>query len=298
MSNNINTNQDDNIEVKLEKLLEIIKDIEDNGMEGDHVARQLVLTAISKSDNEDLYKKLEDLLLEDNSSEVTQTVCAGLIMSKGKGEPLIKFVNKYFPDEAIISEQFEDKESLLLVTDGLVESIIKSEDIDFKTKCFNSLVKLYKGSCTPKSTALMADKLLQRFMNVLPAKDSFIDEKLLTLIQDKEAELNSRIIAIDILGRSNPIGFFNDIENFIEQLDTYSNNSYEQVFFLDVITKFINNLIVSGIVVNHYNAIAKIKLIDFKILTEQANAVYNEDITALTTRIQNRISKIDLKNNN
>ena len=88
----IEKNIEQDAKIKFEKLLEVANDIETHGQSGgDQFLRQTVLTAVVKSDNELLYKNLEEALFDENYSEMFKTIISGLFLQKGKGEVLAKY---------------------------------------------------------------------------------------------------------------------------------------------------------------------------------------------------------------
>lgn len=243
-------NLEEDAAVKFNSLCDIAKDIEINGQSGDQFPRQAVLSAVVSSDNEILYKKLEEALFDETQIEMMKTIVAGLFLTKGKSLALSEYANQVLGESLIIDSKLENKESLLLVADALVEAT-KTDDDELKTKCANSLFRLYRASCNQESTAIIADQLLQRFMNILPGKSEIIDSTLEKLVTDVNTDINSRLVAIDILTRSRPLEFFPVLQKLISNIKEYSNDITEITYLIDVITKSIYVIVVSDLNVNY-----------------------------------------------
>ncbi|EKE04035.1 MAG: hypothetical protein ACD_20C00118G0025 [uncultured bacterium] len=243
-------NLEEDAAVKFTNLCEIAKDIEINGQSGDQFPRQAVLSAVVSSDNEILYKRLEEALFDENQTEMMKTIVAGLFLTKGKSLALSEYTNQVLGESQVIGSNLENKESLLLVADALTEAT-KTDDEEIKNKCVNSLFKLYRASCNQDSTALIADQLLQRFMNILPGKSEIIDNTLESLVTDVNTDINSRLVAIDILTRSRPLEVFDTLQKLISDISKYSNNVAETAYLVDVITKSFYAIAVSELNVNY-----------------------------------------------
>lgn len=291
-----NLNPSEDAELKFSKLCEIVQDIEVNGHGGDQFPRQVVLNAVVNSQNQLLWDKLEKSLFEEDKSELMKTVLVGLLMQKGNISPLCKYTDNILKNVSVLDESFEGKESLLLLADSLIKGVL-SDDKLLKKNSLNSLFKLYKVSCHPESKIMIADQLLQRLINILPNQSKAIDSELLKLIKDVEAEINTRIISIDILSRSKPKEFFTDIESIINNLQEYSKNSIEKMYLLDVSTKFVYNLAISNLGMC-FSSLSKV-LCKFNLenIANDAKAEYgsegSEHFDVMSKRIAKRIAHLN-----
>ncbi len=278
-------------QIKIEKLRELAKDIEKNNTRVDLTSRQLILTAVIKSENEILWRQLETILIKDNPPEIFKTVIIGLLTQKEKYEAITQYAGIILQDVEYIDEKFKNQESLFLLLDALVKAL-KNSTLKDKDKYLLPLMKLYIASCSSKCTDIIADKLLQRCINTLPCDCKWINEKLIELIKNKDNEINPRVIAIDILGRSKPIEFFPVIQKIVDNIKEYTNNNLEELYFWDVITKFLNGIVNAGFAINVYPLIGKLKNINnCEIFT---NNIFEDKNTyeTITRRIEYRIQNI------
>ena len=277
-------------DIKFEKLCEIVVDIETKGVDGDHTARQIVLTSVVKSENNILWDKISNSLLDATSSEMQRTVAAGLLMTKGIIDPLAQHLENELADTEVLGAEFEAKESLHLVLDGLVGAIKNNHPN--KESYAESLFKLYHAACNSKSTAVIADQLLQRFINLLPAKSPLIDRKLLDLVGTADAEINSRLVSIDILGRFRPIEFYPTAEGLISNLSKYCQTNMDKLYFLDVLTKFFNNVAVSGLAVPYSSLMQILGELDVQDIAAGVVDMDTQVVDILSKRIVARIHHI------
>ncbi|OGI24824.1 MAG: hypothetical protein A2287_01985 [Candidatus Melainabacteria bacterium RIFOXYA12_FULL_32_12] len=289
-------NQEEDAILKFNKLCEIAKDIDTNGQSGDQFPRQAVLSAVVASNNEILYQKLEEALFDESQPEIMKTIIAGLFLTKGKSLPLSRYADYILEESLIIDNQLENKESLLLVADALVEAT-KSDDQAIRDKCTNSLLKLYKASCNQESTTLIADHLLQRFMNILPCKSEIIDNSLKALIMDPEIDINSRLVSIDILTRSKPVEFFSTLQELVQNIKNYSNSATETAYLIDVITKSFYTIAISDLDVDYSSIIKELNNVQLDQIFEnskiQSPNIDPEHFNVIAKRIKRRISHIN-----
>lgn len=232
--------------IKFTKLCEIVEDIEQNGQNGDKFAQQTVFMAVVASDNQYLWEKIENSLFEIDKTELMRTVAVGLLMQKDKIEPLCQYAELTLFGVKTLNAEFEEKESLLLIADALAKAV-NSDNETLKQKSIKPLIDLYKASCHAQSTAIVADKLLQRFISLLAVKNELIDEKLFELIKDIDMEINSRIVAIEILSRSQPAKLVTISKEIVQDLSTFASTPTEKVYFLDIITKFTYSAAISKV---------------------------------------------------
>lgn len=295
---NIDKQQD--AEVKFEKLLEVAKDIEEKGQnDGDLFLRQTVLSAVVKSENDLLFEKLENALFDETYSDMFKTIVAGLFLNKGNEQPLSKYVDFVINEDLILDESFEKKEALILAADGLVE-YFKRDDKNNDENVLNSLFKLFTASCNAKSSAIIADILLQRFIGLLPNKSKIIDDKLKEIILNKDYEFNTRLISVDILGRSKPFDFFNAIEDLMINLADFTNSNTDQLYFLDVVTKILKSIIKRGLSVDYLKSLKWLDIGDIDEIMSRAKQeaeVWEIKDTAhldvISKRIKERITEIN-----
>lgn len=284
-SKNIDFNQD--ADIKIEKLKEVVDDILDNGtMGGDQTSRQLVITAITKSENETLFKKLEGLLFDKKEKELLKTMVAGFFLQKERYSPLIEYTNKLIPQSLVLTEEFEDKESLILVLDALVKAT-DSKNEEVREDALGALISLYKASCSQNSTALIADQLLQRFINILPMKNSLIDNKLIDLVNDTETDINSRLVAIDILSKTRSEETYQLIEKIIFEIESYTSSDEDRLYMLDVTTKALVNYSSSFYSERLRNILKELNSIDFIVKGK------NDSVEVICRRIKSRLKNLN-----
>ena len=269
-------------EIKIEKLKFIVDDILEHGVNGgDQTARQIVMTAITKTDNEIFHKKLEQILFEKEEQELMKTIICGLFLQKQRHLPIIEYANSIVQKDTVFNEEFDEKESLLLVLDTLVNA---TKNKDEEEMALDALINLFNASCSENSTALIADQLLQRFLSVLPNRDHKINQKLLELVQEENTPLNSKLIAIDILGRSKADGFYPVLEKIILNMEKHTQNDEEKLYLMDVSTKILKLYVGSEYQLNIKKLLKELNTIQFVVSNDDQ---YTESILRRTqTRLK------------
>ena len=279
----------DNLEdaqIKFQRLCEIANDIEKNGVAGsDAIAHQLVFSGILNSKNEFLNDIIEEALFDENHSELLKTMLAGILGNKNRTEALIKLVHEIFSEDLIFDKEKSEKDSLLLASDGIINALAaKTYD---KIACIKALYKIYIAACLEKNDFPLADKLLQFFINTLPAKSDDIDEMLLNIVKDCEMEVNPKLVAIEILTRSKGGDIFESLEDIISNIKNYAKDQKETLYLLDVITKAINAMMAQGVGVQYESVIGILNNLEF---IPNSN---NPELFAIINRIESRIESIN-----
>ncbi len=279
----------DNLEdaqIKFQRLCEIANEIETKGVENsDSIAHQIVLSAILKSDNEFLNDIIEQALFDENHSELLKTMLTGILGNKKRAKPLIKLIHEIFPDDLIFDEEKAQKDSLLLACDGIISAL--SNETHDKISCISALYKIYIASCLEKNDFPLADKLLQYFINTLPAKSEEIDKMLFEVVKDCEMEINPKLVAIEILTRSKGGDIFEYLEDIILNIKNYAKDQKETLYLLDVITKAVSAMITQGVGVEYEKVIGILNNLEF------IPGSNNPELFAIINRIESRIENIN-----
>ena len=227
-------------QVKFHKLCEMANELNQGIVEdGDHTARQFILTAVLKSDNKFLYEILEDALFDDNYQDTLKTIISGIFLNKKNYYVLARYIDKTIKDDYLMDESFDSKEGLILATEGVVEAL-KNEDITYRQYYIDVLKKSYISACKQDNDFKLADRLLQRFINILPKKSSHIDNMLKDIIKDNSLELNPKLVAVEVLSRSLGPEFFGHISDIVYNIDDYTSSNMDKLYMLDVTTKALN----------------------------------------------------------
>lgn len=282
-----NLQQDSNI--KIEKLIEVSKEIEANGQSADASKVNIVLTAILHSENNILFDNLNEMILSNETSEMIKTLIAGIFMQKAKYIEIANYVNGALNKELILDETYETQEALLLASDSLVNAV-KSDNEEIKEGCFSALLNLFIASCNSKSTAMFADTLLNRLINILPSSNDYLNNKLEEVVKNKELEINTRLVTIDILGRSKSSELFGFLESIILNLDEYTNNYLEKLYFLDVATKVVANIAATGFTFDYSKILKEISEPKLVFIAESIES--DEDFNPIIDRIVQRSQKL------
>lgn len=279
----------DNLEdaqIKFQRLCEMANDIETKGQEGsDHVAHQIILSAVLKSDNEFLHDIIEGALFDENHSELLKTILTGILGNKKKTTAIVKLIHETFPEDLFFDEEKAKKDSLVLASDAVISAI--AEEAHNKIDCLEALYKLYIASCLEKNDFPLADKLLQQFINTLPGKADEIDSMLLDVVKDKNMEINPKLVAIEILTRSKGGDVFESLEDIMLNIENYAKDQKETLYLLDVITKAINAMMTQGVGVRYDEIIDVLNNLEF-LPGKDSHA-----LLAIINRIESRIKDIN-----
>lgn len=273
-------------QIKFQRLCEIASDIEKEGTTGgDQTKRQLVISAITKSDNEFLYEIIEQALFDENHPEILKTLLAGLLANKKISKPLIKLINESICDKCLISKDSSQKESLILASDSVICAI--RDEVEHKDECLEALEKAYIASCLEANDYPVADRLLQLFINTMPGKADEIDNMLISIIKNKAIEVNPKLVAIEILTRSKGGDIFEVLKDIIVNIKDYATNQKETLFLLDVTTKAISAMLKHGVSFSFGEALDILNSINFIETTD------DEYLMGIVNRIKDRIEDIN-----
>lgn len=269
--------------IKFEKMLEMAADIDKNGTtSGDTQMHQLVIAGVLASKNEYLNELMESAMQEDFHPEILHTIIMGIFLAQNNYTGALNYVNKVLSDKDFIDESLESKEALLLAADCLVNALNEG-NLD----CKATFIKLFDAACRENSTALLADKLLQRFLTILPESSSHVNDTLIEMIDKNEFELNSRLVAIDILARAKAKGFPEVLESLIYDIENQSYKNSEKMYMLDVMTKSLNLLASGGVKFNYPKVLSFLNSLDFSAKDE------DELSQIIIKRVQKRLKNIN-----
>ncbi len=219
----------------LEKLDELTNDIINNGADGgDPNFRQIVFSGLTQTKNKILLDKMEEILFIPEEKDLKKTIILGIFLHKNMFEPVIKYGESVI-NMPYIDDSYDDKESFLFVLDGLIELSYNNKLNEFESAA-PILMQLYKIACSEKSTSILADKLLQRFLNSKIGTVKAVQQELEALILDETSEINEVVIAIDILSRGQYAEVLDLIEKILERLKNESTNLTALLPLLDIST--------------------------------------------------------------
>ena len=219
----------------LEKLDELTNDILNNGADGgDPNFRQIVFSGLTQTKNKILLEKMEEILFVPEEKDLKKTIILGIFLHKNMFEPVVKYGESVI-NMPYIDDSYDDKESFLFVLDGLIELAYKEKLNEFES-AIPLLMQIYKIACSEKSTSILADKLLQRFLNSKIGTVKVVQQELKLLILDETSEINEVVIGIDILSRGQFAGVLDLIEQILERLKGESTNLAALLPLLDIST--------------------------------------------------------------
>ena len=128
-----------------------------------------------------------------------------------------------------------EKESFLFVLDGLIELAYNNKIEEFES-AIPLFMQLYKIACSEKSTSILADKLLQRFLNSKVGTVKTLQKEFEAVIQDETSEINEIVIAIDILSRGKYDKVLDLIEEILDKLKDETTNLMALLPLIDIST--------------------------------------------------------------
>lgn len=137
---------------------------------------------------------------------------------------------------------------------------------------------------------MFADTLLNRLINILPSSNDYLNNKLEEVVKNKELEINTRLVTIDILGRSKSSELFGFLESIILNLDEYTNNYLEKLYFLDVATKVVANIAATGFTFDYSKILKEISEPKLVFIAESIES--DEDFNPIIDRIVQRSQKL------
>ena len=266
----------------LEKLEELTQDILKNSTNGgDASFRQIVFTGLTQSKNPILLEKMQELLFDKNEQDLKKTIILGIFNHKEHFAPVIEYGEKEI-NALYLDESYDDKESYLFVLDALIELAYKNKITEFET-AIPLLTNIFKLACSENSTSVLADKLLQSFLNSHLGTVKELQKEFVEIIKDPNNEINTVVIAIDILSRA-------QYENLFEILDEILTKLIEQQEILPVLLPLLDIVTLSLSYFPDKKFQAKVKKILKKIQEINLSGIIGED--EILERITRRINKL------
>lgn len=266
----------------LEKLDELVNDILENNTDGgDASFRQIVFSGLTQTKNQILLDKMQELLFRKEEKDLKKTIILGIFIHKEMFQPIIEYgISEINVD--YIDETYDQKESYLFVLDALIELAYKDKLNNFD-ESIALLLQIFKIACCAKSTSVLADKLLQRFLNSRLGTISTLQNEFVSLIKDETTELNQVVIAINILARARFNGLLDIINEFLDKIIVSNADLAPLMPLLDVMT-------LSFGYYTEKKFFSKIKRLIKKFKEINLNSVNNQEDIA--ERIKTRIKKL------
>ena len=261
----------------LQKLDELTEDILKNNTDGgDANFRQIVFSGLTQTTNHVLLEKMQELLFSDIEKDLKKTIILGIFIHKEIFNPVIEYGEKVVTIP-YLDESYDDKESFLFVLDALIELAYKNKLNSYETGV-ELFKRLYMISCSAKSSSVLADKLLQRILNSKVGTVKLLQKEFEDIIRDKNSEMNSRVIAIDILSRGQYSKTLDIIEDLIGEISTEDN-----------INDFLSLIDVSTLALSYYTDKKFAKKVKY-IVNNVQNLSLDEN-SDIVKRINRRIKK-------
>ena len=228
--------------LQFEKLMEIAKDIDENGTTGgDQQKRNIVIAGLVNTENEYLYRMFDEALADLSHPDIFHTLICGIYLHKDRFASLAEYVENIIPKSLILNEGYENKQALLLCAEGLIKACSNDDEILSK-KFLPTLKKLFIASCLEESSSLLADKLLQTFLTRMSVENEIFSEFLADIIKDRKSDFNAKIVAIDLISRVDKISCVEVIADIFENPSHYVPDGKKLIYLLDVTTKCIKYL--------------------------------------------------------
>ena len=228
--------------LQFEKLMEIARDIDENGTSGgDQQKRNIVIAGLVNTENEYLYRMFDEALGDFSHPDIFHTLICGIYLHKDRFASLAEYVENIMPKTLILNEGYENKQALLLCAEGLIKACCNDDKILSK-KFLPTLKKLFIASCLEESSSILADKLLQTFLTRMSVENEIFSELLTNIIKDKKSDFNAKIVAIDLISRVDKFTCVEIITDIFENPSHYVPNEKKLVYLLDVTTKSIKYL--------------------------------------------------------
>ena len=273
--------------LQFSKLLEIAKDIDENGTSGgDQQKRNIVIAGLVNTENEYLYKMFDEALADFSHPDIFHTLICGIYLHKDRFASLAEYVENSMPKTLILNESYENKQALLLCAEGLIKACSNEDEI-LSRKFLPTLKKLFIASCLEESSSLLADKLLQTFLTRMSIEHEVFSEFLTDIINDAKSDFNAKLVAIDLLSRVDKFACVEIIMDIYANPSSYVADRTKLIYILDVTTKCIKYL-------KPYFDSNKLKGI-LTVLNSLEYAVSDDDeyFSAIVDRIKQRICDIN-----
>ncbi len=272
---------------QFQKLLEVANDIQEHGtIEGDHQKRNLVISGLVNTENEYLYQMFDEALADFSHPDIFHTLICGIYLHKDRFASMAEYVDNVMNETIPLNENYENKQALILCAEGLIKACM-NEDKKLAKKFIPTLKKLFISSCMEESSSFLADKLLQTFLTRMSVENEVFSDLLTEIIDDKTADFNAKIVAIDLISRVDKPSAVAVIFDIFKNPSSYAPNGNKMLYLLDVTTKAIKYL------KPYFDGEKLTELIFVLNNLEYTVAEDDEYLISIVERIKNRIQDIN-----
>lgn len=220
----------------------LIEGLEKGVNENDQFAQTLFVKKLIDSKQESLDHELKTKLFDRDTSSLMRTMCAGILGEKGKISILLDYIDTMLDENGSLRRDVEDDQPLVLAAGNVLNNISTLPPLE-EEEALNKLAKLYVESCDDKNATPLMDQLLNLFINGLPNKGEAAEDLMINIIEEPSNNINSRIVAVDILGRTDTVAFYPLFEDIVENAEDFSSSKTGQLSLVDVATKSILSLV-------------------------------------------------------
>lgn len=272
--------------------------------QNDQASCQAIIKQVIETDN----PILDEMILEvfkTNDHPILKTYAAGILGQKGVIDPLAEYLDtKVIDADGNFNREldFEKDQCALLAFDYVAAVGTNTPDDQYNMEKAAVIANVLNAACDHKDATPLMDAILNRSLQVLVNQGEAIQDMLIEdIIENPEAHINTRSVAIDIIGRYESIAFMPVFEDVLFNAANYSEQSYEQLSLMDVALKSVHTYAQNYPEAYDYKAMLnKIKAIDLKGTASAAKAQNSEakEVDSKVDSIQKRIEILEqfLKN--
>ncbi|MEW5819531.1 MAG: hypothetical protein AB1782_05020 [Cyanobacteriota bacterium] len=206
--------------------------------QGEQAGIQASVKQILQTDNP-IVDELLVQVFDQTDHPIIKTYMAGMLAEKGYLDVLADYASKAIDEKGTFDRSLdvEKDQALILAVSGLVNGTM-TPDNKYNAKMANLLGKIFIASCDHQDATPLMDQLLNNFLNLLVNKGPAVQNMLIKdIINNKDAHINAKCVAIDILGRYETMSFMPIFEQGVLKPETITDSAVEQLFVVNVAMK-------------------------------------------------------------
>lgn len=293
-----NMNQEQLMAVVKEQAKQTVQELSNAIALGDQQKQQVIVKQIMEAQNPILDQEIVNLFATTDNS-IVKTFAAGFMAQKGYLQPLYDLVDKSMDENGVFDRSLnaEDNQALVFAIDGLIKGTNATDDA-VAEKMAVMLADIFHAVCDSEKPTQLMDQLFNTMINRLPNSGNVIENMLMDqIIYNEGASANSKIVAINILGRTQSMAFYPVFEEIATKPELVAELAEDQICLIDVALMSAAAFIKGYPALHDYSGLLKaVKAIDLDKLVAQAKQEESDgslDLNSVVARIKERITDIE-----
>lgn len=293
-----NMSQEQLMEVAKQQAKQAVQELAQAIIIGDQQKQQVIVKQIMAEQNPILDQEIVNLFMT-TDHPIVKTFAAGFMAQKGYIEPLYDLVDKSMDENGVFDRSLkaEENQALVFAVDALINGT-NAQDEKLADKMAVMLADYFHAVCDSEKPTQLMDQLFNTMINRLPNAGQVVENMLMDqIIYNEETSANSKIVAINILGRTQSMAFYPVFEEIATKPELVAELAEDQICLIDVALMSAAAFIKGYPALHDYSVLLNnVKAIDLEKLVAQAKQEETDgslDLNSVVSRIKERITGIE-----